>query len=108
MPDRPSRIVAVRRLLTWLAGLAGVAALARLLRRKETAVPRTAVETPDPATELRRKLAETREQAAEPAVADEPVGLDERRARVHAQAQEAIDLMRPGDAAPEGGDDAVA
>jgi hypothetical protein len=98
----------VRRLLTWLAGLAGVAALARLLRRKDSALPHPAVETPDPATELRRKLAETREHVVEPAVEDEPAALDERRARVHAQAQEAIDLMRPRDAAPEGGDDVVA
>ena len=99
----------MRRLLTWLAGLAGVAALVRFLRRKETVAPASPVDVaPDPATELRRKLAETREQTVEPPPDDEPAALDERRARVHAQAQDAIDLMRTPDAPPEGGDDAVA
>jgi hypothetical protein len=48
----------------------------------------------DPADELRRKLAETRPE--EPAATVAPASeepLEERRARVHAKAQEAIDAM---------------
>jgi hypothetical protein len=50
----------------------------------------------DPADELRRKLAEAR-HSAEPEVEAErdtaAETLEERRARVHAKAQEAIDTM---------------
>ena len=80
-----------------MAGLVGIAALARLLAarraRQETWAPPSPA--PDPAEELRRKLAETREQpAAPPAEAAAPAGtIDERRARVHAKAQEALDAM---------------
>lgn len=53
---------------------------------------------PDPAEELRRRLDEQRvaEQAAaeQPIPADDGETLEERRARVHAQAQEAMDAMR--------------
>jgi flagellar biosynthesis/type III secretory pathway M-ring protein FliF/YscJ len=107
----------VRRALTWLAGAVGLAALARLIRR------RAAEATPvaDPAEELREKLAEQRRQegtaGGEEIVAPEPdpkpadpadtVDLEERRARVHARAQEAIELMSDG--SPEAGpeDDAT-
>jgi hypothetical protein len=99
----------VRRLLGWTAGVVGVAALARTLarsrRRHETqqALPGPAVD--DRAEALRRKLDETR-AAGEPrtdapsdttttATADErSETLEERRARVHAKAQEAIEAMR--------------
>jgi hypothetical protein len=79
-------------------GLASALAVWRLWsrRRREAAVPEPEV---DPADELRRKLAETRsdETPTEDAVtADEP--LEERRARVHAKAQEAIDAMRDEEA----------
>ena len=51
----------------------------------------------DPAEELRRKLAESRDADASPAVpttTSEPVeSLEERRARVHAKAQEALQAM---------------
>ena len=89
----------VRRLFGWMAGLVGIAALARLLasRRARLQAPAhaPALPAPDPAEELRRKLAETREQ---PATASEDAGpptetIDERRARVHAKAQEALDAM---------------
>lgn len=54
----------------------------------------------DPAEELRDRLARARadepadveEEPAEPV--EEPSSLDERRARVHERAQEAIDAMR--------------
>ena len=99
----------MRRALTWLAGAVGLAALARLLsRRHASGAPGGA----DPADELRRKLADQRRDETdvtlEEIVAPEPepdpapdpqpgpVDLEERRARVHARAQEAIELMSDG------------
>lgn len=108
----------MRRLIAWLAGLAGVAALVELLRRRsQPAAPSPGSrQADDPAEELRRRLAEARATAAtaeqapaaavtedlsgEPERADgpgpEPVGpsIEERRADVHARAQAAIESMR--------------
>jgi len=92
----------VKRSLAWLAGIVGVAALGRMLSsRKASSVPvdqsppTAAVAdeggldpATDPAEELRRKLAATREPEVEVAET-----LDERRARVHAKAREAMDAM---------------
>lgn len=92
---------AVRRLFGWTAGLVGIAALARLLAARRTPVeaqPQLPPPPADPADELRRLLAESREPA-EPAVVSPPVGperessLDDRRARVHAKAREALEAM---------------
>jgi hypothetical protein len=96
----------VKRAFASLAGLIGIAALGRWLAKRThpVASPVEPVEaTPaDPAEELRRKLADAR--VAEPDVAPVPEPpdetLDERRARVHAKAREAIDSMAsdsPGD-----------
>jgi hypothetical protein len=83
-----------------MAGLAGVAALARYLARRERAKAAVAPSVPatDPADELRRKLSESR---SEPSATDEPVdvteppeSLEERRARVHAKAEAAIAEMQ--------------
>lgn len=98
--------------IRWLAGLAGVAGLLGLLRRRRALpVPETAVEPagPDPAAELRRKLNEARTgptaPASPPPPAREPdeaaapstaVPLEERRALLHAKAQDAIESMRTG------------
>jgi hypothetical protein len=73
-----------------MAGLAGVAALARLLsaRRRNATTPTST--TTDPADALREKLAETR---AEPTDDEPGESIDERRARIHAKAQETIDSM---------------
>jgi hypothetical protein len=112
----------VRRAFTWLAGAVGLAALARLLSRRRPGSP-TAVT--DPADELRRKLAEQRRAdgearleeivAPEPDPEPEPAGaaadaidLEERRARVHARAQEAIELMSDATAEGEPEGDATA
>ena len=104
----------MRRLIGWTAGLAGIAALAKLLhKRPQPAFPPAPPSgSDDPAEELRRKLAEARASASTttatvaddpPAVATdadgddpEPAGptIEERRADVHAQAQAAIDAMR--------------
>jgi hypothetical protein len=113
----------VRRALTWLAGAVGLAALARLLSRRHATPAAPATAGDDPAVELRRKLAEQRQAAAaptpEPAEVEEAdvpeqvaspdlVDLEERRARVHARAQEAIELMREGGSDDEPGGGAVA
>lgn len=87
-----------------MAGLVGIAALARLLStrraRVEARAPAALPEAgEDPAEALRRKLSASREGDAAPAVepsqAEQPrESLDERRARVHAKAQEALDAMQ--------------
>jgi hypothetical protein len=87
----------VKRAFAWFAGIVGIAALGRMLaRRRQSAA--SSVEPPaatvdDPAAELRRKLANQRqpEPNVEPAPTVET--LDERRARVHAKAREAMDAM---------------
>jgi hypothetical protein len=85
----------VRRLFRWIVGLASALAIWRLWSRRHRAQPIAVEPAPDPAEELRRKLAESRDETAT-APADAPVAaetLEERRARVHAKAQEAIDAM---------------
>lgn len=86
----------MKRTLAWLAGLAGIAALGRILARRKLSSEKLAehpavAATADPAEELRRKLADQRQPEAEPAPVAET--LAERRARVHAKAREAIDAM---------------
>jgi hypothetical protein len=93
----------VRRLIGWTAGVVGIAALARTLARRQVRRGHAPVAAPpvdDHAEALRRKLDETRatEAASTTAVEPEPErpreSLEERRARVHAKAQEAIDAMK--------------
>ena len=98
----------MRRALTWLAGAIGLAALLRHLSRRRAAAHATSSPPPpvaeDPADELRRKLAdqyEGEETVDQPV--DTPADLEARRARVHAQAQEAIDSMRDAGDDPNGG-----
>jgi hypothetical protein len=92
----------MRRLYTWLAGVAGGAAVYRVFRRHSGPV-----HEPDArADELRAKLAEAREvgddrdsfEAGETPVdqVDVPMtdDLDARRRSVHDQARAAIDEMR--------------
>lgn len=93
----------MRKALTWLAGLAGIAALLRRRSRQQTATLHTAsVTTPDPVVELRQKLQETRtDEPQTPSEVEAPSSLGERRARVHERAQDAINLMRTSDEPPE-------
>jgi hypothetical protein len=90
-----------------MAGLVGIAALARVLarRRPRHGVPSASSVAPapasDPAEELRRKLSATRATPDEPSESQdiappaEPTEtLEERRSRVHAKAQEAIEAMQ--------------
>ncbi|HEY1316078.1 MAG TPA: hypothetical protein VGF10_02565 [Gaiella sp.] len=93
----------MRRLIGWTAGVVGIAALARALARKRVHHPVAAPAPPaapvdEHAEALRRKLDETRaaegaSAAAEPEPEAPREPLEERRARVHAKAQEAIDSM---------------
>lgn len=101
----------MRKLITWVAGLAGIAALLRRRSRARGAASRgtpnpAADATPDPAVELRQKLEETRIVDPARSSGEVSVSLDERRARVHERAQEAIDLMHGSedDAATDEGD----
>jgi hypothetical protein len=78
----------VKRLLAVLAGFLGLRALLR--RRPQPAY------VPDPADDLRAKLAETRATAEaqhEEAASPEPA-VDDRRADVHARARQAMDELR--------------
>jgi hypothetical protein len=103
----------VKRALASLAGVIGIAALGRWLakRKHPVASPDEPVEAPpseataaDPAEELRRRLADARVDEPDVAPALEPPDetLDERRARVHAKAREAIESMG-SDSPGEGG-----
>jgi hypothetical protein len=96
----------VKRVIAWLAGLVGIAALGRWLARRGQRAQQPTAGTgaapaaqasgaADPAEELRRRLAEARgaEPVSEPAAAPAEESLEERRARVHAKAREAIDAM---------------
>jgi hypothetical protein len=94
----------VKRPLAWFAGLVGIAALGKWLAgRTHRAAPPPVAATPpptapevddDPAAELRAKLAAAREEPATDEAPDET--LDERRARVHAQARDLIETMDDG------------
>jgi hypothetical protein len=92
----------VRRLLKWVLLTLGIAALVRKLRSRRAPEPAADVGTAptpsadDPADELRRKLAETREPDAPAAGEDVPQGsVEERRADVHEQGRAALDEMHP-------------
>ena len=93
----------MKRALAWFAGIVGIAALGRMLARRmhpaESIAEPPADTVDDPAEELRRKLADQRqpEREVEPTAA--PETLEERRARVHAKAREAIDAMDDGGSA---------
>ena len=88
----------VRRLLLWIVVTLGIAALVRRLRRHDTAdvgadSPAEAAPPPeagadDPADELRRRLAESRD---EPAVSET---VESRRADVHDEGRAALDEMQ--------------
>ena len=85
--------------MRWVIGLASALAVWRLWSRRRRVEAEIEVE-PDPAEALRRKLAETQHDAEpEPSVEEAAAEtIDERRARVHEKAQEAIDSMREDEA----------
>jgi hypothetical protein len=92
----------MRRVLTWLVVTLGIAALVRKLRRPKAAQPGQqpppATEVvPDPADELRRKLAENRpdeEPPATPAGEAVDASVQERRDAVYEQGRSTLDEMQ--------------
>jgi hypothetical protein len=105
----------MRKLLTWIVVTVGLAALARKLQGRREPEESLPVADVDPADELRRTLAETREDempvpgfppGPEPAI-DEPLeeedadGIDERRAAVHEQGRAAIEEMHVSSDEPD-------
>jgi hypothetical protein len=87
----------VKRLYAWLAGFVGGAAVYRAFRRQPQAVP---VAEPDPAEELKAKLAEARVAGDEPPAETDAApesDVDARRHSVHERARAAIDEMHSDD-----------
>jgi hypothetical protein len=92
----------MRRLITWIVVSLGIAALVkRFRRRRQEEIATAPPEEPDPAAELRQKLADSRadgeDEVAEPPLSPE-ASIDERRASVHEQGRAAADEMRGSDA----------
>ena len=79
----------MKRLTAWLTGVAGGLAAYRAFKR----APQPVVSEPDPADELRAKLAEAKAAEPEPA-AEEPDDPEARRRAVHERGRAAIDQMR--------------
>lgn len=86
----------MRKLLTWLVVTLGIAAVVRRLRRRQEVLRPASVPAEDPAAELRRKLAESRAEAASPEPAPESP-VSERRAAVHDEGRAALEEMRARD-----------
>ena len=88
----------MKRLYAWLAGFVGGAAVYRAFRRQPQAVP---VAEPDPAEELKAKLAEGRaggdDETPAQAEAAPDSDVDARRRSVHERARAAIDEMHSSD-----------
>ena len=81
----------MRRRLTWLLVTLGIGALVRRLRRKAEPQLDTA-QTPDPADELRRKLADSRSEEEDmPSPEPRVDTVQERRADVHQRGRAALD-----------------
>jgi hypothetical protein len=79
----------MKRFYAWLAGLAGGAAVYRAFRRQPP------VAEPDPADELKTKLAEARAAGDGRDEAPDPdPDVDARRRSVHERARTAIDEMK--------------
>jgi hypothetical protein len=81
-------VLGIRAFLRWRASR----------RRQTEAATASAPPAPDPADELRRKLAESRaEDGGDDAPAAPEATVAERRAEVHQQARAAVDEMTPSD-----------
>jgi hypothetical protein len=90
----------VRKLIKIALVVLGIRAFLRWRksRRAQEATTSTAPAPADPADELRRKLAETREDSDAEAVPETPeASVADRRAEVHEQGRAALDEMTPSD-----------
>ena len=82
----------MRRGLAWLGGALGVAAWLRLRRRSSGTFERR---DSDPADELRARLDQAREAAADEV--EQPLSIEERRRAIHDKAQQALgEMNEPG------------
>lgn len=78
----------------------GIRALLRWQKRRKEAQATSPASAPaaDPADELRRKLAESRDDGALDEVSETPAAsVTDRRAEVHEQGRTALDEMKPTD-----------
>jgi hypothetical protein len=90
----------VRKLIKLALVALGIRALLRWRksRRETQTTPSTAEPAADPADELRRKLAESREDEAVAEPEEPPaVAVTDRRAEVHEQGRAALDEMNTSD-----------
>jgi len=89
------------KLLKWVVVTIGIAAVVRWFKRRGTEAEVTAPSEPsadDPADELRRKLAESREADESNEAPKKPdATVEERRADVHEQGRAALDEMKSSD-----------
>ncbi len=81
----------MKRLTAWLAGLAGGAAAYRVFRRQPQAAEQHR-SGPDPAEELKAKLAQAR--AGEETTPEADLDVEARRRAVHERGRAAIDEMQ--------------
>jgi transposase-like protein len=87
----------VRKLIKIVIVALGIRALWRWWRRRNAApepARSTTAATADPADDLRRKLAESREDEVVEAQSTPTVPVEDRRADVHEQARAAVDEMK--------------
>jgi len=100
LTPRGCTIGRVRRLLKWIIVTIGIAALAHWFKRRGAETETTAPSVPtadDPAEELRRKLAESRDDESDEPPETPEATVEERRADVHEQGWAALDEMKPSD-----------
>ena len=93
-------IASVRKLIKLALVALGIRALLHWRKRRKEAQATTPAPEPaaDPADELRRKLAESRDDDAPDAVEELPAAsVTDRRAEVHEQGRAALDEMKPTD-----------
>ena len=90
----------MRKLLKLALVALGIRALLRWRRRRHEAAQPTAATpqpAPDPADELRQKLAESREEVTLEADEPTPAAVADRRAEVHEQGRATLDEMKSSD-----------
>ena len=92
---------AVRKLIKIALVAAGIRAFLRWRksRREGEAATKAVPPASDPADELRRKLAESREDVSSVPAAEPEASVADRRADVHEQGRAALDEMKPSDEA---------